>query len=246
MNGSNDVSTGPLPVLSLAEAVLDLPPGIRGWTTTRANGSFGLGSDEPVHIVMSRWHALQADLATFGVNRLATSHQVHAAALTTHGGGWDGWLRGHGVDGHVTTVPGTALAVTVADCTPVLVAHPGGAAAMLHAGWRGTAAGILPAGIARLAELGFAANECRVHLGPSICGKCYEVGPEVLEAIHGTSNGQKGYLDVRAVLFQQAREQGVRNITIDEGCTRCHAARYFSHRGGDSGRLLGLVTVESS
>ena len=195
---------------------------------------------------MGRWSALQADLATYGVTRLATAHQVHAAALATHGAGWDGWLRGHGVDGHITTVPGTALAVTVADCTPVLVAHPRGAVAMLHAGWRGTAAGILPAGLARLAELGYPPGECRVHLGPAICGKCYEVGPEVLEAIHGTSDGTKGYLDVRAVLYRQARDVGVHAVTIDEGCTRCHPSRYFSHRGGDSGRLLGLVTVESS
>lgn len=234
------------PVLSLAEAVPDLPPGIRGWTTTRANGSFGLGSDEPVHEVMSRWHGLQADLATFGATRLASAHQVHGAGIREHGGGWDGWLRVHGVDGHVTTVPGTTLAVTVADCTPVLVAHPAGAVAMLHAGWRGTAAGILPAGLARLAALGFPASECRVHLGPAICGTCYEVGPEVLEAMHGTSTGQKGYLDVRAVLHRQAREAGVRHLTVDEGCSRCHVSRYFSHRGGDAGRMLGLVTLESS
>jgi YfiH family protein len=234
------------PILDHAEPVPGMPAGVRAWTTTRTNGSFGLGSREAVDEVMGRWSALQADLRHDGIDRLACAHQVHGAAVTTHGDGWHGWLRGHGVDGHVTTVPGTALAVTVADCTPVFVAHPGGAVAALHAGWRGTAAHILEVGLGLLGQLGFPSSECVVHLGPAICGPCYEVGPEVMEAVTGRPAQGKGHLDVRAVLAEQAQRLGVPNITISHACTRCHNDRFYSHRAGDPGRQLGLIALSSS
>lgn len=230
-------------ILPFAEAVSGLPAGIRGWTTTRANGSFGLGSAEPVGAVWGRWQALQEDLAAMQIPRLATAHQVHGATVTVHGGGWDGWLRGRAADGHVTMVPGTALAVTVADCTPVLVWHPRGAVAALHAGWRGTAARILDRGLDTLEAHGFPAEECGVWLGPAICGPCYEVGPEVLSQIHGVPHHDKGHLDVRSVLTNQARRRGVVDLRLSDGCSRCHQARYFSHRGGDAGRMLGIIAL---
>lgn len=232
--------------LQAAAPVGGLPEGIRGWTTTRQNGSFGLGSPEPVGEVMARWDRLQAELRALGIRRLASAFQVHGAGVQVHGAGWDGWLRGHGIDGHISLVQGTALAVTVADCTPVFVAHPRGAVAALHAGWRGTAAGILPVGLALLEQLGFPARECAVHLGPAICGACYEVGPEVLEAVTGRPAVGKGLLDVRAVLAEQAAGLGVVRLTTDGACTRCHGERFFSHRAGDAGRQLGVIALCSS
>jgi YfiH family protein len=220
-----------------------LPRGVMGWTTTREVGSFGLGGDEPVGEVLSRWSALQDALAGRGVSRLAAAHQVHGAAVSLHGDGWRGWLRERGVDGHVTVVPGTALAVTIADCTPVLIGHPRGAVAALHAGWRGTAARILDVGLDLLASLGFPAQECGVYLGPAICGACYEVGPEVLEAVTGQPAAGKGQLDVRAVLAAQATARGVAGVVSDAACTRCDRTRFFSHRGGDAGRQLGIVAL---
>jgi hypothetical protein len=233
-------------VLQAAASVGGLPDGIRGWTTTRQNGSFGLGSTEPVGEVMARWDGLQAELRALGIRRLASAFQVHGAGVQVYGAGWDGWLRGYGIDGHISLVPGTAVAVTVADCTPVFVAHPRGAVAALHAGWRGTAAGILPAGLALLEQLGFPARECVVHLGPAICGACYEVGPEVLEAVTGRPAVGKGRLDVRAVLAEQAAGLGVVRLTTDGACTRCHGDRFFSHRAGDAGRQLGVIALCSS
>ncbi|MFN5599168.1 MAG: polyphenol oxidase family protein [Gemmatimonas sp.] len=232
-----------LPVLDAAEAVSRMPAGIAAWTTTRANGSFGLGSDEPVGAVMGRWAALQQDLTLLGVTRLASAHQVHGATVQVHDGGWQGWLRGAAADGHVTTARGTAVAVTVADCTPVFVWHPGGAIAALHAGWRGTAARILDRGLDQFDALGFPADECEVYLGPSICGACYEVGPEVFEAITGRASPGKGCLDVRAVLADQAAKRRVRDLRSDPGCSLCDQSRFFSHRGGDAGRMLGLVAL---
>lgn len=229
--------------LAIAVEADGLPPGISGWTTTRQAGSFGLVSDEPVGAVMARWNLLQDALAHRGLQRLASATQVHGADLVQHRGGWQGWLRLRGVDGHVTTIPGTALAVTVADCTPVFMAHPRGVAAVLHAGWRGTAAGILPAGLDAFAELGCPAEECHVHLGPSICRSCYEVGPEVFEAMGAPPPATRGLLDVRAILAEQATKRGVTELTISELCTRCRTDRLFSHRGGDAGRQLGIVAL---
>jgi YfiH family protein len=232
--------------LGVAEAVEGLPDGVLAWTTSRADGSYGLGSTEPVVEVMDRWARLQDRLASFGVQRLATAHQVHGAAVARHGDGWHGWLRLRGVDGHVSATPGTALAVTIADCTPVFVAHPAGGIAALHAGWRGTAARILDVGLDLLGTMGFPADECHVHLGPSICGPCYEVGPEVLSAVYGLPVNSTGQLDVRQVLHDQAARRGVTRLTSSEACTRCHPDRFFSHRGGDMGRQLGVIALQSS
>lgn len=229
--------------LASAARVPHLPVGIEGWTTTRLAGSFGLGSSEPVESVMRRWDGLLDALAARGVVRLATAHQVHGANVVRHATHWRGWLRERGVDGHITDVPGTALAVTIADCTPVFIAHPRGVIAALHAGWRGTAAGILSVGLDAMADFGCPADECLVHLGPSICGACYEVGPEVFEALHGRRTHDKGLIDVRAVLHEQATRRGVTELSISALCTRCHQQQFFSHRGQDTGRQLGIIAL---
>lgn len=214
------------------------------FTTARQAGSFGLGTQEAVAAVTARWMTLTDGLAMRGVHRLATAYQVHGATVSTHGAGWNGVLRMRGIDGHVTNVPGTALAVTVADCTPVFIAHPAGAIAALHAGWRGTASRILDTGLDALALLGYPPEECSVHFGPAICGNCYEVGPEVLTAVHARPLATHGLLDVRAVLAKQARARGVTALSSTELCTRCDNSRLFSHRAGDDGRQLGVIVLE--
>ena len=215
-------------MLNEAEPVAGLAvPGVSGWTTTVANGSFGLGSDEPVGVVMDRWTELQSDLLAIGCSRLASAHQVHGNVVSRHAECWRGWLRERGVDGHATDVRGTALAVTVADCTPVFVAHPNGIA-LLHAGWRGTAAHILKAGLEAMLTFGAQPQDCQIHLGPSICVECYEVGPEVLTAVTGLYAAAKGHLDVRAVLAEQAYALGVRQIDVSGWCTRCGRAGFLA------------------
>ena len=168
-----------------SESVDDFSPfGIRAFTTTRASGTFGLASDEPTKIVMQRWRQLRDELAPEGA-RLASANQVHGSRVVTHGHGWEGWLRVDAADGHVAPERGLALAVSVADCVPVFMGHPSGAVALLHSGWRGTAARIVERGIEALAYRGYAAGELRVHLGPSICGKCYEVSSDVFRQLTG-------------------------------------------------------------
>lgn len=228
------------------EPVPQLLPGIRAFTTGRDAGTFGLGGSDPVGEVMQRWSMLQDELESMGVIRLASAHQTHGAVVARHEQGWRGWLRMRGIDGHFSDVPGTALAVTVADCTPVFIAHPKGAIAAIHAGWRGTAAGILDVGLAMFAGQGLSVADCVVHLGPAVCGDCYEVGPEVLSAIHQRPVLEKGLLDVRAVLAARAAAHGVRHVSVSDACTRHHNERFFSHRAGDSGRQLGVIALESN
>ncbi len=230
---------GPLATAIQVEEFRSL--GVTACTTTRAAGSFGLASQEPVADVMDRWSALMDDCRSLGASALATAGQVHGADIEAHSPGWRGWLRGKDHDGHVTISHGVAMAVTVADCTPVFLAHENGAIAVLHAGWRGTAAGILERGLAQMAKLGAPANEVHVHLGPSICGACYQVGPEVIEAVLGVRVSGPTLLDVRANLAERAERVGCRNVSVSAWCTRCQGDRLYSHRGGDTGRQLGVL-----
>jgi hypothetical protein len=211
--------------------------GLSAFTTTRDAGSYGFTDDEPVQAVNDRWFALLR--ATGG--RLASAHQVHGQRVVTHGVGWDGWLRVDSADGHATAHRDTALVVTIADCVPVFIGHPSGAAALLHAGWRGVAGGILEAGIRAVAALGCAPKDCVVHLGPAICGACYEVGPDVFAQLMRRTTDRPAAVDLRALLADQARIAGVRQVEVSASCTRCHNARFYSHRGGDSGRQVAVI-----
>jgi hypothetical protein len=215
--------------------------GVHALATTRRAGSFSTASDEPVGIVMGRWDALRAHVAAARVDRFATARQVHGADLVIHRAGWQGWLRGPDADGHLAAERGTACAVTVADCVPVYVAHPAGAVALLHSGWRGTEAGILGAAVRAFAAAGHAAADLRVLLGPAICGACYEVSPDVHQRLTGRAVDRPTPVDLRAILADQARALGIREILATGECTRCDNAVYYSHRAGDAGRQLGVL-----
>lgn len=214
--------------------------GIRAIVTTRRAGSFASAGDAPVGDVLARWAALQEFAAGGETGRLATARQVHGAELIEHGGSWRGWLRGPAADGHLALARDTTLAVTVADCVPVYVAHPSGAIALLHSGWRGTVAGILPAALRRLGTAGFAAAELRVLTGPAICGACYEVSADVYGQLTGVHVERPTPVALGAVIGQQARDAGVREVYTTDLCTRCDNDRLFSHRAGDPGRQLGV------
>lgn len=219
-------------------ALADL--GVVAFTTTREAGTFGTAGSEPVGEVMGRWGELVADLGTLAP-RFATARQVHGRRVVVHEAAWEGWLRVDAADGHVAPRPGTALAVTVADCVPVFLAHPGGAIALLHAGWRGTAGRILEAGVEALGRAGCAPGELAAHLGPAICGRCYEVGPDVYESLTGRTVAVPTTVDLRALLADQARALGLTRVTVSPWCTRCDGARFFSHRAGDAGRQLAVM-----
>lgn len=227
-----------------AEVVDDFAAfGITALTTGRTFGTLSTSGSDPVGEVMGRWNAITAFAADRGASRLATSPQVHGAEVHVHGAGWNGWLRALAGDGHVAPARGTAMAVTVADCVPVFLAHPSGAAGVIHSGWKGTAARIVERGIALLAGRGIPASELRVHLGPAICGRCYEVSGEVHARLTGVDPGRPATVDLRALIAGHARAAGVTHISVSPLCTRCDNHTLYSHRCGDAGRQAGIIVA---
>jgi len=234
----------PVEVLAGAEVVDSFRAfGITAFTTGRVAGTFSMQSNEPARDVSARWQALRSHLGVPSV-RLATAAQVHGREVTVHAAGWRGWLRGDAADGHLSAVRATAMAVTVADCVPVFIAHPAGAAAVVHSGWRGTEARIAEVAITELAALGFATNELHVHCGPAICGRCYEVSADVATRLTGIVAQQPTHVDLRAIIADHVRACGVRHISVSPLCTRCDNDRFFSHRAGDAGRQLGVLMLD--
>lgn len=212
--------------------------GIRAFTTTRAAGDFNLSGDVPG--ARERWVALHASLAAIGAPRLASAVQVHGTRVLVHDAPWSGWVRVEGADGHVVLGAGAA-AVTIADCVPVFIAHPSGAVGMVHAGWRGVAGGILPEALRLFAQRGLPVDECAVHLGPSICGRCYEVGVDVYEQLTGWTTARPRHVDLRALLGEQAAQLGVAHWAASGECTRCDNGILYSHRAGDAGRQIACI-----
>lgn len=239
--GRSGRSEGPS-LLEVSELVDEFTAfGVRAFTTTRDVGSFSTMTDEPVHEVMSRWDLVRGVPKADGVTRFATAAQVHGAFVLEHATGWNGWLRGSEADGHLAVRRGTAMAVTIADCVPVFLAHPSGACAILHSGWRGTAARIVEHGIAALVRRGFAAGELRVHLGPAICGDCYEVSADVARQLTGAPESGPRTVDLRGLIAEQARRVGVEHVSVTPSCTRHNNDRFFSHRAGDRGRQVAVI-----
>ena len=206
--------------------------------------SLGLWSDEQVGQVMGRWRAF---CATFAANfpAIVLSHQVHGAAVRWHEALPEGWLILDGVDGHATGERGVLLTITVADCIPVYltVLHKG-AIALVHAGWRGTAAGVLAHAVELLKWRGFAkTSDIVMHCGVGICGECYEVGSEVAARFDMAPQPGPVRLDLRAVLARQARELGIEHVSISPWCSAEGRERFFSHRasGGRDGRMVAYL-----
>lgn len=217
--------------------------GIIAFTTTRQAGTFGVNGSEPVNEVMGRWSGLRDELKALGIRRLASATQVHGNDVIVHQPGWDGWLRADAADGHVSMERGTALAVSIADCVPVFIAHPGGAIAALHSGWRGTVGRIVEKGIRAMTHRGLPASELRVHVGPAICGDCYEVSPDVYGQLTGKSVNEPTTVDLRSIILDHARAAGVTHVSSTESCTRCDNDGFFSHRAGDSGRQIAVIAA---
>lgn len=156
-------------------------------------------------------------------------------------------------DGAVTSLPGLACAVMVADCLPVLLAsRAGDRVGALHVGWRGLLAGVLDSGVARMA-----AQDLVGWLGPCISAAAYEVGPEVREAYLGAADaetvasafapspGREGHwlMDLRAIAARRLTALGVR-CDVSRRCVYREGSRFFSYRrDGATGRFAALIWI---
>jgi YfiH family protein len=173
---------------------------------------------------------------TVGVpsDSLVFNRQVHSPTVhRAHAG-----TRGEPGDGLWTDEPGMSMLAMSADFVPIAIARTDGrpALAVLHAGWRGLAEGIVASGVAALgAESGLAAI-----VGPSIGPCCYEVGPEVSSLYDADlTRGRK--LDLWTASERALRAAGVARVQRVDLCTRCHPELFFSHRR--DGRARGVQGV---
>ena len=149
-SGPRAAAPGPIPLYELPDwRSRGVVAGITGRGAEPGRGfDLGLWTDAPVGEVMSRWRAFRRALP--GFDAVVLGNQVHGDPWSRPSAPARGWIQIDGMDGWVTTARGVLLTVTVADCIPVYLLVPGRGVALLHAGWRGTAGGILRAGVERL------------------------------------------------------------------------------------------------
>jgi len=217
---------------------------VAGITGREGGFDVGLVSADPMRAVMTRWRAFEQSMGE-EFSGVVVSVQRHGTDIGSYDTPVNGLLIQEGLDGHLTAVQGVLLGVTVADCIPVYLLHPhSGTMALLHAGWRGVAGGILERGVELVSSRSHA-DPCDIvmHCGVGICGRCYEVGSEVMEAITGKPHGKSAVLDLRQVLQDRAWGLGLSEVSVSSWCSAHDQDHFFSHRasGGDTGRMLAYL-----
>jgi polyphenol oxidase len=142
-------------------------------------------------------------------------------------------------DGQATNMPEVGVMVLTADCLPVALGA-GGAVAMVHAGWRGLAVGVLEEGVRALRELGGGGDVAAI-IGPGAGPCCYEVGEEVHAAFGGAHRSGR-HIDLKALARDRLHAAGVLEVRDVEVCTICDE-RFFSHRREHTlaGRQAGVA-----
>jgi YfiH family protein len=231
--------------------------GRRGGVSTGEFASLNVSEsagDKFAHVVENR--AQIAGLLGFSLDQLVTVKQVHSVTVleVTR-------LPGPGdkpeADALVTRVPGIALGILTADCTPILFADAeAGVIGATHAGWKGAVGGIAEATVAAMVDLGARADRIVAAIGPTISGPNYEVGPEFAANLlrdHrdaanriSTPEGGREHFDLPGFVFDHLAAADV-GLVDDLGiCTYAEPKKYFSHRyathkGTKAGRQLSVI-----
>jgi YfiH family protein len=221
------VSAAPYEELNLGGAVGDDPGAV---TTNRGLAAKSLGLD-PGHVV---W-----------------MNQVHGSGVAVVDAPW-GENPVPEVDAIVTARRGLTLAVLTADCTPVLLADPvAGIAAAAHAGRPGVVAGVVPAAVRAMMELGAEPSRIVARTGPTVCGRCYEV-PETMRAevaavepaAHSDTSWGTPAVDVAAGVHAQLERLGVCDRAQSPVCTLESGDHFSYRRDRTTGRLAGYVWLD--
>ena len=201
--------------------------------------------------VRENWRRVSDE--TGGV-RPARMQQVHGDRVVTID---DADVDAGEADAKVTRASATAVGILTADCVPILVVAPRNhVVAAVHAGWRGTLAGVAQRAVQHVEQaFGAPATELRVALGPSIGGCCYEVDRDIADALERRwgrmpdavrrDAGSKAMIDLRranAAILEGTGVCGKHIVSIGR-CTRCAASEYFSHRAatGPTGRQWSFI-----
>lgn len=215
--------------------------------------------DRPENVAAN--YALLAEIIGFDCQKLVLAHQVHgdAVRVVTEEDclGLDHHLYPE-CDGLITNTPGVTLVVFTADCTPILLSDPvTGAVGAVHAGWRGTAYDIAGKAIAKMvAEFGCRPETIRAAIGPNIGPCCFQTDGDVPAAMVETfgpgaeefirTNGEKFYVNLKAINALALRRAGVTQIEVSAECTMCSPEKYWSHRytGGKRGSQGALISCK--
>jgi polyphenol oxidase len=240
----------------------DLPGGAHALFTTRMHGNLSsVGGDDAKYGLKAR-ERLRRQL---GVRCLLRGYQVHGATVRRV---WADAQEAEAVGGVRTSMetgaqPDTAIAtdtdvqldieadgqatalrdvgaiVLTADCLPVALGVSG-AVAMVHAGWRGLAAGVLEEGVRAVHELDGTGDMVAI-VGPGAGACCYEVGEEVHAAFGGARRAGQN-IDLKAIARERLLAAGVADVLDVAACTICDE-RFFSHRreGVRAGRQGGVA-----
>jgi YfiH family protein len=217
-------------------------------TGPHAELNLGLGTaDDPKNVAENRLRACRA----LGIGEFALAQQVHGARQVRVGprhrgaGFIDASTAVSNADALVTATRNLPMAVLTADCVPIALVDPEkGSVALVHAGWRGVAAGIVAAALDAFAEPG----RLLAAVGPAIGPDHYEVGPDVALAVSAATEGgavllggrtANQRLDLPGTVVRILKERGVRPGHIEPAgiCTACEPERFFSYRrDGETGR----------
>jgi purine-nucleoside/S-methyl-5'-thioadenosine phosphorylase / adenosine deaminase len=229
-------------------------PWLEALVTTRRGGSsqgpyaelnLGLSTgDEPGTVESNR--ALLRQVLGLGDPSWHRMHQVHGDRIVPAGAEAE-----PEADGQWTQEPGRVLVVGVADCVPVFLWDARGRRlALVHAGWRGTALGVVARAVESLRQAGAHAADLWMSMGPSIGPCCYEVGPDVADRFPNAAvrrEPARPHLDLRQAnrLVAQAAGVGGERILGDPPCTACGSANFFSHRrlGPRTGRMWAAAWI---
>jgi polyphenol oxidase len=222
-------------------------PGGRALFTTRRGGvsegayaSLNLGrwTDDDADAV-HRNRRILADAIGVPLDAVVQGRQVHGSRVERIVERPEPGREPTAVDGVAVSATGAAALVLTADCLPIALIAPN-AVAMLHAGWRGLADGILEAGVEAVRELG--GDEIQAAIGPGAGGCCYEVGAEVHAAFGRPA--QQAKIDLKAIARERLIAASVHEVHDVGLCTICSNPQlFFSHRrdGGVTGRQAGIA-----
>jgi YfiH family protein len=247
----------------------DLPGGGHALFTTRAQGNLSnVGGDGAEHGLTSRERLREQ----IGVRGLLRGYQVHGTTVQKTETGTPGTDQGDAIgtametecrsgstispdfeaksateaDGQATALRDLGAMVLTADCLPVALGA-NGAVAMVHAGWRGLAAGVLEEGVRAVRGLG-GEGEIVAIIGPGAGPCCYEVGEEVHAAFggaHRAASPLSRNIDLKAIARDRLLAAGVAAVSDVEMCTICDE-RCFSYRreGARAGRQGGVAWLD--
>ncbi|MGW2780921.1 peptidoglycan editing factor PgeF [Streptomyces populi] len=209
----------------------------------------GAVGDDPDAVRANR--ELAAKALGIDPERVVWMNQVHGPDVAVVEAPW-GASEIPAVDAIVTTRRGLALAVLTADCTPVLLADPvAGVAAAAHAGRPGMVAGVVPAAVRAMVELGADPARIVARTGPAVCGRCYEV-PDAMRAevaavepaAYAETSWGTPAVDVTAGVHAQLERLGVRDRERSPVCTLESGDHFSYRRDRTTGRLAGYVWLD--